>query len=104
ILDLKSLPRTMTVVGGGVIGTEYASIFAALGVEVTLIDKRPRLLEFVDAEIAESLSYQMRNMNCTFRLGEEVASVTIEAPRRAVAQLRSGKKIVSELLLYSIGR
>lgn len=104
VLTLSEIPRTLTVAGAGVIGTEYASIFAALGVEVTLIDKRPRLLEFVDAEIAESLSYQMRNMNCTFRLGEEVASVTIEKPRRAVAVLRSGKKIVSELLLYSTGR
>jgi NAD(P) transhydrogenase len=104
VMGLTEIPRTMTVAGAGVIGTEYASIFAALGVEVTLIDKRPRLLEFVDAEIAESLSYQMRNMNCTFRLGEEVASVTIERPRRAVAVLQSGKKIVSELLLYSTGR
>ncbi len=104
ILQLKDLPRTMTVVGAGVIGLEYASIFAALGVEVSLVDKRPRLLEFVDGEIIESLSYQMRNMNCTFRLNEEVASVRVEGPRRAVAVLKSGKKIVSDLLLYSIGR
>jgi len=104
ILGLKEIPRTMTVVGAGVIGVEYASMFAALGVKVTLIDARPRLLDFVDAEIAESLSYQMRNMNCIFRLGETVASVSIEGPRRAVANLTSGKRIVSELLLYSIGR
>ncbi len=104
LLRLKDLPRTLTVVGAGVVGTEYASMFAALGVEVTLVDKRPRLLEFVDAEIVESLSYQMRNMNCTFRLNEEVASVTTEKPRRAVATLKSGKWIVSEALLYSIGR
>ena len=104
LMGLKEIPRTMTVVGAGVIGVEYASMFAALGVEVSLVDQRPRLLDFVDAEIAESLSYQMRNMNCVFRLGEEVASVNIEGPRRAVANLRSGKKIVSELLLYSIGR
>src|SRR6185436_17707391 len=87
ILVLKDVPRTMTVVGGGVIGTEYASIFAALGVEVTLVDKRPRLLEFVDSEIAESLSYQMRNMGCTLRLGEEVASITAEGARRVVTSL-----------------
>jgi NAD(P) transhydrogenase len=104
ILFLKDLPHTMTVVGAGVIGTEYASIFAALGVEVTLVDKRPRLLDFVDAEIVESLSYQMRNMNCTFRLNEEVASLAVEEPRRAVAVLKSGKKIVSDLILYSVGR
>jgi NAD(P) transhydrogenase len=104
ILRLKNLPRTLTVVGAGVVGTEYASMFGVLGVEVTLVDKRPRLLEFVDAEIVESLSYQMRNMNCIFRLNEEVASVTVEKSRRAVATLKSGKRIVSEALLYSIGR
>ncbi|HEV8198716.1 MAG TPA: Si-specific NAD(P)(+) transhydrogenase [Candidatus Polarisedimenticolia bacterium] len=104
VLGLKEVPRTMTVVGAGVIGVEYASMFAALGVEVTLVDKRDRLLDFVDAEIAESLSYQMRNMNCTFRLREEVASIAIEAPRRAVATLKSGKHLVAELLLYAIGR
>jgi NAD(P) transhydrogenase len=104
ILDLKTLPRTMIVVGGGVVGVEYASMFAALGVAVTLIDKRPRLLDFVDGEIAEALSYAMRNMNCTLRLGEDVADVRVEGPRRAVATLKSGKKIVGDLLLYSIGR
>ena len=104
ILSLKSLPRTLTVVGAGVVGVEYASMFAALGLEVTLIDKRPRLLDFVDSEIAEALSFYMRALNCTFRLGEEVADVVIEKPHRAVATLKSGKKIVSELLLYSVGR
>jgi NAD(P) transhydrogenase len=104
ILSLKSLPRTLTVVGAGVVGVEYASMFAALGLEVTLIDKRPRLLDFVDSEIAEALSFSMRTLKCTFRLGEEVADVVIEKPHRAVATLKSGKKIVSELLLYSVGR
>jgi len=104
VLGLKALPRTMTVVGAGVIGIEYASMFAALGVKVTLIDKRNRLLDFVDSEIAESLSYQMRGMGATLRLGEEVAKVQIEGPSRAVAMLKSGKKIVSEVLLYSVGR
>jgi NAD(P) transhydrogenase len=104
IMSIKRIPQTMTVVGAGVIGTEYASIFAALGVEVTLIDREEHLLEFVDVEIMESLKYQMRDMDCTFRLGEEVASVKIEKPGRAVATLKSGKKIISELLLYSIGR
>jgi NAD(P) transhydrogenase len=104
ILTLKSLPRSLTVVGAGVIGVEYASMFAALGVHVTVIDKRPRLLEFLDGEITEALQYTLRNMDCTLRLGEDVASVAVEAPRRAVATLKSGKKIVSELLLYAIGR
>jgi len=104
ILGLKEVPRTLTVVGAGVVGAEYASIFAALRVEVTLVDRRPRLLEFVDAEIVESLTYQMRNMDCTFRLNEEVASVRLEGPRRAVTVLKSGKLIVSDVILYSVGR
>ena len=104
MLELKRLPRTMTVVGAGVIGVEYASMFAALGTEVTLVDKRPRLIESVDAEIMEALQYQMRNMGCTFRLNEEVASIEVVGPGRVVANLQSGKKVVSELVLYSIGR
>jgi NAD(P) transhydrogenase len=104
ILGLESLPHSLTVVGAGVIGTEYASMFAALGVQVTLVDRRPRLLEFVDAEIVESLSYQMRNMNCTFRLGEGVDSVSTREDGKAVAALKSGKRIVSDQLLYSVGR
>ncbi|MBK8232181.1 MAG: Si-specific NAD(P)(+) transhydrogenase [Candidatus Eisenbacteria bacterium] len=104
ILSLPELPRSLTVVGAGVIGSEYASMFAALGVEVTLIDGRRRLLEFIDEEIAESLSYQMRNLGCTFRLGEDVESVEVAAPGKAIAVLKSGKKIQSEVLLYSAGR
>lgn len=104
ILDLKEIPRTMTVVGGGVIGVEYATTFAALGVEVTLVEKRPSLLDFVDSEIVESLVYQMRNTDCILRLGEEVDSIEVNQPRRAIANLKSGKKVVSELLLYSVGR
>jgi NAD(P) transhydrogenase len=104
ILRLGSLPRTMTVVGAGVIGTEYASIFATLGVEVTVIDKRDRLLEFLDREIADALTYQMRDRNVTFRFGEEVESVGVPRPGQAEARLKSGKRIVSDLLLYSIGR
>ncbi|HET6373404.1 MAG TPA: Si-specific NAD(P)(+) transhydrogenase [Candidatus Polarisedimenticolia bacterium] len=103
ILDMKRLPRTLTVVGAGVIGVEYASIFAALGVEVTVVDKRTRLLDFVDAEIVESLSYQLRQHGTTMRLGEEVARVAVKE-NLAVAELKSGKKIVSDMILVSAGR
>ena len=103
ILSLDAIPRTMTVVGAGVIGIEYASIFAALGCEVTVVEKRPGILDFVDRELSEALVYHMRNMGCIFRLGEEVERVeTMNG--QAVAALKSGKRIVSELLLYSIGR
>jgi NAD(P) transhydrogenase len=107
ILLLKQLPRTLTVVGAGVIGCEYASIFAALGVRVTLIDKRTRLLPFVDAEITEALSYQLRQNRVTLRLGEAVSGImpiTDEHGERVKIQLASGKQIISDQALYSIGR
>ena len=103
ILSLESLPRSMTVVGAGVIGLEYASMFGALDTEVTIIDKRRRPLEFVDSEIIDSLLYQMRNRNCVFRLGEEMESIRL-LNGGAEARLKSGKRIQSEVLFYSIGR
>ena len=108
ILQLDRLPRTLTVVGAGVIGLEYASIFAALGVRVTLVDKRPRLLDFVDSEIIATLVYQLRRNRLTLRLGEEVSeiepSIEDEPGERVRIHLGSGKQIVTEKALYSIGR
>ena len=75
VLDIPTLPRTLIVVGGGVIGVEYACMFAILGVRVTLIEKRNKLLEFADQEIVEALSYHLRDSRVTMRLGEEVESV-----------------------------
>ena len=106
LLQLKHLPRTMVVVGGGIIGIEYASIFSALGIEVTLVDKRERPMEFLDHEIVDELIHQMRIRNVTFRLGEAVEHIDImEDPTpRAVIRLESGKRLVSDLVLFSIGR
>ena len=104
VLDMPAVPRTMTVVGGGVVGMEYASIFAALGVEVTIVDGRKKLLEFLDGEIVDSLIYRMRDMECVFRLGEQVVHVESSTPGRVVATLDSGKRVISEALLYSVGR
>lgn len=104
ILRMKELPRTMTVVGGGVIGTEYASMFAALGVAVTIVDARKRLLGFIDEEIIENLQYQMRGMGVTLRLGEEVAKVGEREDGLVVTHLKSGKVIVSDVVLFSAGR
>ncbi len=107
ILDIKTLPRTMTCIGGGVIGLEYASIFAVLGVRVTVIDLAKSLLSFVDTEIVDALIYQLRQLNVVFRLGEKVDQVTIDRSGdspRAVTKLESGKIIVSDLALYSAGR
>ena len=69
---LQELPRELIVVGAGIIGLEYASMFAALGVKVTLLDQRPTLLDFVDREIVESLCFQLRQLGTVFRLGEKV--------------------------------
>ncbi len=107
MLKLDCLPRTLTVVGAGVIGCEYASMFAALGVRVTLIDKRPRLLPFIDAEIVDAFAYQLRENRVTLRLCEEVSSiepVRDEHGDRVRIHLASGKQVVTDKALYSIGR
>jgi NAD(P) transhydrogenase len=105
VLDLKDLPKSITVVGAGVIGLEYATMFSALGVRVTLIDKRERLLPFVDYEIIDNLVYQMRQQRVTLRLGEEVSGILpCEDEDRVKIMLASGKQVVTQKALYSIGR
>ena len=105
ILDMPSIPRTLIVVGGGVIGVEYTCMFATLGVRVTLIEKRPRLLEFADAEIVEALSYHLRDHRVTMRLNEEVHSVEESGGGvSVVANLESNKKVTGEALLFAVGR
>ncbi len=106
LLQLTSLPRRFTVVGAGVIGIEYASMFAALGIEVTVVDKRERPLEFLDGELVDELLHQMRNAGVTFRLGEAVERLEIVEPptRHVVVLLKSGKRLVSDLVLFSAGR
>src|SRR5271169_784560 len=102
---LNTLPRELMVVGAGVVGLEYTSFLAALGVEVTLIDQRPLILDFVDREIVEALAYHLRQMGTTFRLGEKVTSMGIDPNRdRVFAELESGKKVQGDLLLYAVGR
>lgn len=106
LLQITSLPRRFAVIGAGVIGIEYASMFAALGIEVTVVDKRDRPLEFLDGELVDELLHQMRNMGVMFRLGEAVERLEIvERPsRHVVIYLESGKRLVSELVLFSAGR
>ncbi len=107
ILGLKKLPRTMAVVGAGVIGCEYASIFSALGIRVTLIDRSKRLLSFVDAEVVEALDYHLRQNRMTLRFSEAVSGIELVqngGEPRVKIHLASGKEIVAEKALYSIGR
>ena len=104
ILGLEQLPHSLIVVGGGVIGVEYTCMFAVLGVRVTLIEKRNRLLDFADQEIIETLSYHLRDMRVTLRLGEEVESVEELPLGTVVANLESKKRVSGEALLYAVGR
>ncbi len=102
---LEEVPRELIVVGAGIIGLEFASMFATLGVKVTLLDQRPTLLDFVDHEIIESLCYQLRQLGTVFRLGEKVVSVGFDEERdRVFAKLESGKVVRGQALLYAIGR
>ncbi|MGA8767209.1 MAG: Si-specific NAD(P)(+) transhydrogenase [Candidatus Acidiferrales bacterium] len=102
---IGGLPREIIVVGAGVVGLEYASFMAAVGAEVTLIDQRPIMLDFLDREIVEALAYHLRQMGTTFRLGEKVTSVGIDEKRnRVFAELESGKTVQGDMLLYSVGR
>lgn len=95
IMDLADMPQSLAIIGAGVIGLEYATMFSTLGVRVTVIDKRPNVLDFIDAEVTDALVYQMRQNRVTFRLGEDVSALTTcDGPQ--------GKKVCIEL--EKIGR
>lgn len=104
VLGIPSVPKTLIVVGGGVIGVEYACMFTTLGVRVIIVEKRPRLLEFADAEVVEALSYHMRDRRATMRLTEEVESVEEMPDGKVAANLVSKKRILGDALLYAVGR
>ena len=104
LLDLAELPRDLAIVGGGVVGTEYACMLAAVGVPVTLVESRPRLLEFVDDEIAENLQFRLREMGIRLRLNESVDHIALRADGLVEATLVSQKRLTCATLLYAIGR
>jgi NAD(P) transhydrogenase len=103
ILSLEGIPGSMVVVGAGVIGIEYASMFAALGTKVTVVEQRDRMLEFCDAEIVEALKFHLRDLAVTFRFGERVQAVE-SSERGTVTTLASGKRIPADTVMYSAGR
>ena len=103
ILHLEKIPDALLVVGAGVIGIEYASMFAALGSRVTVVEARPQLLDFCDSEIVEALRYHLRDLNVVFRLNEEVVGVD-EHESETITHLKSGKRILADTVLYSAGR
>jgi NAD(P) transhydrogenase len=102
--QMDEIPKELIIVGGGVIGLEFASMLAALNVVITLIEQRGAVLDFVDSEISEALCYHMRRQGAIFRLGEKVANVERDAKGRVVACLESGKRIHGDALLYAVGR
>jgi NAD(P) transhydrogenase len=103
ILGLERVPMSMVVVGAGVIGVEYASIFAALGTRVTLVDQRPQMLDFCDDEVVESLRFHLRDLAVSFRFGEEVSAVHV-SEKGTITELSSGKRIAADTVMYSAGR
>jgi NAD(P) transhydrogenase len=103
ILHLEKVPRSMVIVGAGVIGIEYASMFAALGTKVTVVERRDGMLDFCDVEVIEALKYQLRDLAVTFRFGETVAAVERHA-QGTLTVLESGKKIPADTVMYSAGR
>lgn len=104
LLALTHLPTSMVIVGGGVIGTEYAAILATMGVPITLIDKRPRLLEFVDAQIIDALQRQMTDMGVTLYHEEEVVAIRKESDGQVTVSLTHRPPITTATLMYAIGR
>lgn len=105
ILNMTTIPATLAIIGAGVIGIEYASIFATVGVRVTVVDMRPRLLDFVDDEVIEALTYHLRQQRVTIRLGEKVSDIELDpVSGHVITHLGSGKRVVTERALYAIGR
>ena len=92
IIHLQKVPRSMVVAGAGVIGIEYASMFAALGTKVTVVEQRDRMLEFCDLEVVEALKYHLRDLGVTFRFGETVSSVEARPGRRRSPRCSAGRR------------
>jgi NAD(P) transhydrogenase len=103
-LTVQSLPSTLIIVGGGVIGSEYASIAATMGIKVMLIDQRPRLLEFADHEIIDVLQAQLAEIGVGLHLNEQVVDIKPQPDGHVVVQLRSGKQLEGAMVMYSAGR
>jgi NAD(P) transhydrogenase len=103
VLRLEEIPSTLLVVGAGVIGIEFASMFAALGTRVTVVDARGELLDFCDHDVVEALRYHLRDLHVVFRFGERVTAVQ-ETPLGTLTSLASGKQIPADVVFYSAGR
>jgi len=103
LLSLEHVPDSLVVVGAGVIGIEYASMLAALGTKVTVVDQRPEMLEFCDGEVVEALQHHLRDLGVAFRFGDTVTAVE-RLDGGAVTHLASGKRIAAAAVFYAAGR
>ncbi|MEK9142527.1 MAG: Si-specific NAD(P)(+) transhydrogenase [Nitrospirota bacterium] len=97
-------PTSIIVLGGGVIGTEYASMLAAFGINVTLVDRRTQTLRFLDQEIAQALDTQMQHNGVTMRLGQKSFTVIVNDTGRPTIQFQDGQTVTADMLLYTMGR
>ncbi len=104
VLDLVRLPRTITVIGAGVIGVEYATIFSALDVPVTLVEPRQTMLDFIDRELIEDFIHQLRDRGVVMRMGCEVESITRDDGGNCIVSLKGGRMVRSDALLFAAGR
>jgi NAD(P) transhydrogenase len=104
ILTIDSIPRSMTVIGAGIIGVEYATIFSALDTKVTLIDSRGTILEFVDADVVDAFRHDLQDRGIALRLGESVERVEKQADGRAVTYLKGGRRVASDMVMVAAGR
>ena len=103
ILHMNRIPKTMAVVGGGVIGTEYASVFTALGVQVTLIEPKDRILPFVDSEIIQRLRYRLTLLGLHFVLGDKMTSLE-RRDNQVLLTLERGGVLEFDIALIASGR
>jgi NAD(P) transhydrogenase len=104
IIDLPKLPRSLAVIGAGVIGVEYATIFSALDVAVTLIEPRPTFLDFIDKELIDEFMHELRDRNVALRLGSAVNSIERTESGNILTRLSDGRNVTSEMLLFAAGR
>ena len=104
IVELPKLPRSMTVIGAGVIGVEYATIFSALDVAVTLVEPRPTFLDFIDKEIIDEFTHDLRDRNVALRLGSAVEAIELREGNHPAVKLKDGRSVVTDMLLFAAGR
>jgi NAD(P) transhydrogenase len=104
LIEAPCVPRSITVIGAGVIGIEYATIFSALDVHVTLIEPRETFLDFIDREIIAEFIHQLRDRGMTIRLGATAVNIEKDKSGRVVTTLDDGRVVRSEMLLFAAGR